>query len=658
VNCKELNQYYTKTEVARECIAYIKQIYPSDYEDYYDIFLEPSAGTGSFFELLPANKRLGLDIEPKCFGVIQGDFLQYGLPTEWSKTTKRIITIGNPPFGVQSKYAVQFFNHAAKYSDTIAFIVPVVWEKWSIHRRLDTRFALIFNKRLKPFSFVFNNLDYDVKCTFQIWTTRKIGTTKWSSTTNKRILTAPLTTHPDFVFLPKAQRYHADFLFVVCGARKQLVREVDDPVAIQTTERIKCHVSGVRQIFEKIDWSKYASANTGTMWINRETIVKEYESIKIKEKEKLKVPFLTTTESLDVKYRPKCLEDLVGQNEIVNTLRGMFESGKINHTIMLYGSAGSGKTSIARIIARYINCTGDKLLCGECSTCKLDKIEDHPDIHELNMANATGVDNARELINQSLYLPESNFRVYILDEFHMSTPAARECFLKPLEEPPEHVVWILCTTEPEKFKDTILGRCLKFQTNPLEYKDLAKLLYKVAVAEKSIIAEDKKSLIEISKLVRGQPRDGLKALEKVIYYVKGKGKIDLSILPEIIKEVVDLPPSVLVSKYLLSVYMGKYATALTILKNIQNVEYFLKSLIDFHTNMLYASVKKNLVGSFPAYSRLIEEMQKLNIKISSNIMANILTDMVSTHSHIKSYTMDAGELLLAMTCRIINIINS
>ena len=364
---------------------------------------------------------------------------------------------------------------------------------------------------------------------------------------------------------------------------------------------------------------------------------------------------LTCTESLDIKYRPQKLEELIGQDEVVNVLKGMFESGKVNHTIMLYGPSGCGKTSTARLIAQYLNCTGDSLLCGKCFTCK-SKIEDHFDYHELNMANATGVDSARELINQAQYLPQTNFRVFTLDEFHMATVQARECFLKPLEEPPEHVVWILCTTEPERFKDTVRGRCLKLQMKAVEPKDLARLLYRVAKAEQSPIAEDKKSIMEIAKLVRGQPRDGLKALEKVILYVRGKGAIDLNILPQVVREVVDLPPDVAISKYLLSVYSGKFATALTVTASLTNAEYFLRNVIDFQRNMLYASVKPELMIDYPAYGRLVNEIKQRNIKLPSTVYATMLQSMVTSFSQMKGYTVDANVLLDALTCNLVDIV--
>ena len=266
---KTLDQFYTKEPVAAECIRDLRKIIQIHT---YDILLEPSAGTGAFFNQLDSATRIGLDIAPRAAGIIQKNFFKY-LPPADLKT----LVIGNPPFGVQSTLAIKFFQHAAKFADTIAFIVPITWNKYSIHRRLPLGYRLIYSKPLAMDSFIFNGEDYNVKCAFQIWTCRKD-----LEYLDKRIYTAPPTTHPDFIFLPKDKKLDADFLLVVCGSRQQLVHEITSTIAVQTTERIKALVPGVRKIFESIDWTKHFHTNTATMWINRATIVKEYAEYKKK----------------------------------------------------------------------------------------------------------------------------------------------------------------------------------------------------------------------------------------------------------------------------------------------------------------------------------------------------------------------------------------
>ena len=366
------------------------------------------------------------------------------------------------------------------------------------------------------------------------------------------------------------------------------------------------------------------------------------------------MPTLEIQDTLDIKHRPKIFEDVVGQNKIVTILQGMFKSGCIDRTIMLHGPSGSGKTTLARLIARYVNCTGDVRPCGKCLACTIPEIEDHPDVHELNMAHATGVDKVRELIGHAEYLPGTNFRIFILDEAHQMSSAATQCILKPLEKPPEHAIWILCTTEIQKFKDTILGRCTKLQIQPIKPIDLAKRLQKVAKLEKSPIWKDKKSLMKIASLVQGQPREGLKALGTVMHYLAGSGKVDTDMLSQLVQSVTGMPPDVLISKFLLSVYLGRFASAMTSLKESQNQEYFLKEAIRFHINVFRSQVKESLVDGYPPFLRLIEAVRKNNIKLPNSTMSNILRIMVSTYSEVKKYSIDVSFLLLAMTGDIVN----
>jgi len=318
-------------------------------------------------------------------------------------------------------------------------------------------------------------------------------------------------------------------------------------------------------------------------------------------------------------------------------------------------------TTIARIIAKYINCQCEKYLNpGNCYSCQFKDIKQHPDVCEVNIANDTGIEEIRELISRSKYMPETNFRVFILDEFQMASKNAKDCLLKVLEEPEtkEPVVWILCTTEPEKCPDTLLGRCTMLQVRPIEPKVLANYLKLVAKAEKSPIADDDKSLLELAQLVHGQPRAGLKVLGCAIHYLNGSGgKLDAKIVTQITREVLNTPPEILISKYLLSVYAKKYTTAFKVIREVNNIEYFLKSLIEYHTNVLYSYVNKSLIIDYPPSVRcvrLIEEVKK-TYNLSKEFLSNMLVDLASTYSQMRNYTVDATILINAMTCRLINL---
>lgn len=159
---KDLDQFYTHPDYAYKFLDIVKK--KTNYKNY-DIVLEPSAGTGSFYNLLD-NRRIGLDLDPKCKGVIKTNFFDY----DWTELkNKKILTIGNPPFGKNASLANKFFNHSARFSDTIAFLLPRTFRKASMINRLDNSFHLIHDETVPDNSFIFENKSYDVWCTAQIW---------------------------------------------------------------------------------------------------------------------------------------------------------------------------------------------------------------------------------------------------------------------------------------------------------------------------------------------------------------------------------------------------------------------------------------------------------------------------------------------------------
>jgi predicted RNA methylase len=157
----DLDQFYTSEKIARECYNKVTEMYGCQR---FDIFFESSAGTGSFFNLFPKSKRLGIDLDSQCDGVEKQNFFEFVPPTN-----KTIVTIGNPPFGKNSSLAVKFFNTAAEFSDVIAFIIPKTFRKKSLQKRLHLNFHLKLDIDLPKDSFILNGEPYDVPCCFQIW---------------------------------------------------------------------------------------------------------------------------------------------------------------------------------------------------------------------------------------------------------------------------------------------------------------------------------------------------------------------------------------------------------------------------------------------------------------------------------------------------------
>src|SRR5579862_4594166 len=195
------------------------------------------------------------------------------------------------------------------------------------------------------------------------------------------------------------------------------------------------------------------------------------------------------------RYRSQTFDDIVGQEHISLTLKKAIESGRISHAYLFCGTRGTGKTSTARILAKALNCLEfdgpTATPCGKCNSCVAIARGDDIDVIEIDAASNTGVDNVREIIENSQYRPaRSRFKVYIIDEVHMLSKSAFNALLKTLEEPPSHVKFILATTEPEKVLPTILSRCQRYDFRNISSKEIAAHLKEICRKEKISAEED------------------------------------------------------------------------------------------------------------------------------------------------------------------------
>ena len=214
------------------------------------------------------------------------------------------------------------------------------------------------------------------------------------------------------------------------------------------------------------------------------------------------------------KYRPDSFEGLIGQNHVVEILKNSIKENKIAHAYLFSGPRGTGKTSTARILAKSINCLDNKngVACGKCANCI--SFNGNPDIIEIDAASNNGVDEIRELINNIKIMPTSlKYKVYIIDEVHMLSQSAFNALLLTLEEPPEHVIFILATTNIESVPITILSRCQRFDFKRISNADLLKQLKFVCESEN--ILYDEEGLMEISNLADGGLRDALSILDQL-----------------------------------------------------------------------------------------------------------------------------------------------
>ncbi|MCH5161039.1 MAG: DNA polymerase III subunit gamma/tau [Clostridiales bacterium] len=216
-------------------------------------------------------------------------------------------------------------------------------------------------------------------------------------------------------------------------------------------------------------------------------------------------------------YRPRRFDEFIDRDVIITTLKNQIKSGRIGHAYLFAGSRGTGKTSCARVLARAVNCLHpvDGNPCGECEVCKRLAKEDNVDIVEMDAASNNGVDDARDIREKVKYLPVScKYKVYIIDEVHMLTGGAFNALLKTIEEPPEHVIFILATTEPQKLPQTILSRCMRFDFGLVSTEALAKHI--ASVYDKEGVKYTDDAVYEIARLGAGSVRDALSVADTIM----------------------------------------------------------------------------------------------------------------------------------------------
>ena len=223
------------------------------------------------------------------------------------------------------------------------------------------------------------------------------------------------------------------------------------------------------------------------------------------------------------KWRPKKFSELMGQGHVVQALSGSLAQGRLHHAFLFTGTRGVGKTTIARIIAKALNCEAGLSAepCGVCSTCLDIDQGRYPDLLEIDAASRTKVDDTREILDNVLYAPSrGRFKVYLIDEVHMLSLSSFNALLKTLEEPPEHVKFILATTDPQKLPVTVLSRCLKFHLKRLTPGQIAQQMAHILQAE--AISADAEAIDEIARAADGSMRDGLSLLDQAIAYGQGE----------------------------------------------------------------------------------------------------------------------------------------
>lgn len=311
------------------------------------------------------------------------------------------------------------------------------------------------------------------------------------------------------------------------------------------------------------------------------------------------------------KYRPFEFDDVIGQNPIIKTLINSIKDNKVGHAYLFTGTRGTGKTTVAKIFAKTINCKDLKngVPCGKCDVCKIKTTDENPDIVEIDAASNNGVDEIREIKNKATLVPVfCKYKVYIIDEVHMLSIGAFNALLKTLEEPPSHAIFILATTEPQKIPVTIISRCQRFDFKKIPVSEIQKRLKSIAKKEK--IEIDEYCLLEISKISDGSLRDAIGLLDQANSF--SNGNITIEILYELTGNL-EISKILKILEYL---FLNDINSLIEITdelyNNGKNFEIIVESLIDVLINLLiYKNAKKYFNKKNIHYKEELMNLDKL-----------------------------------------------
>lgn len=365
------------------------------------------------------------------------------------------------------------------------------------------------------------------------------------------------------------------------------------------------------------------------------------------------------------KYRPKDFDSVVGQNAIVKTLKNSIINHNFTHAYMFFGPRGTGKTTVSKIFARNINCLDPKdgIACGKCDHCKVSFSKDCIDIIEIDAASNNGVDEIRELKNKISLVPsELKYKVYIIDEVHMLSIGAFNALLKTLEEPPEHAIFILATTDPQKVPETIVSRCQCFSFKKISVDTIKEKLEFVCKEEK--IKIDDEVLENIAILSDGGLRDALGLLDKLTSYT------DKKITMEDFVSINGIISNKQLDEFVSSIMNGDIAGVLNSINNFDNdgknliqvitqiLNYSRNLMVDHYLNNTKLAYDINKLQSFinrlnesmfdikkSDNTRIFIEMLILNYMSSNTITNKVVENVVVEKEIVKEEKIKSKEVI-------------
>jgi len=356
------------------------------------------------------------------------------------------------------------------------------------------------------------------------------------------------------------------------------------------------------------------------------------------------------------KYRPQSFGEVVGQEHIVQTLTNSIKGGSVSHAYLLSGPRGSGKTTIARLFAKAINCEKPKGAepCNECGSCLEIMSSRSMDLVEIDAASHTGVDDVRLLIEGIKFAPvKSKYKIFIIDECHQLSKSASSALLKTLEEPPAHAIFILATTDSHKMLPTILSRCQKFDFKRLQIPEIIKKLQFIAKKENVKLDEAALSLIALNS--RGSFRDAESLLDECLSFSGAKGEIKI----EDIKELLGVVEVAEISKFVDFLVLKNDKEAMlfinSIVENGVDLQEFTKTLIFYLRQELLLKINPNFLNLQNSGLSPIEldKMKAQTVDLSQKDLQNMLESFIEAENKIKYSAIAQLPLELA----ILNVIN-